>query len=125
MHRDDNLLRQLMLDLEQASTCVTKSHIVKGFTQEQVGYHLALILKSGFAEGIGPAYLSDGSDPTIPSAVIIKRLTPDGHDFISNLRDDAVWATVKERAKAVGGSVSLEVLKQLSVVVVKQILNIQ
>ena len=124
MRRDDDLLRKLMLDLELAKSRIFHSHEVSGYTQDQVAYHLALILKAGFAEGGVPRYLSDGSDPTIPSAVVVSRLTPDGHDFIDEVRDDAVWANVKERTAKVGGSVSLEVLKQLAGAVAKQMVGL-
>jgi hypothetical protein len=124
MRRDDDLIRRLMLDLEQSTGRVGRSHVVDGYTQDQVAYHLALILKSGLAEGPKPIYPSDGSDPTIPAAVMVIRLTPEGHDFIADLRDDAVWEKVKERTAKVGGSVSLELLKQVATAVVKQMVGL-
>lgn len=124
MRRNDDLIRQLMLDLEVANSHVTDSHHVSGYTRDEVAYHLAQIVKSGLAEGPEPIYRSDGSDPTIPGAVMVKRLTPQGHDFISNLRDDTVWAKVKERTAEVGGSVSLDLLKQLAGAVMKQMLQL-
>lgn len=124
MRRDDDLIRKLMLDLEQSSGRITDSHSVEGYTRNEVAYHLALIVKSGLAEGPKPIYPSDGSDPTIPAAVMVTRLTPEGHDFIADLRDDTVWEEVKERTAKVGGSVSLELLKQVATAVVKQTLNL-
>lgn len=124
MRRDDDLIRQLMLDLEEANSYVNDSHKVAGYSRDQVAFHLAQIVKSGLAEGPDPIYRSTGEDPTIPAAVIIKRLTPAGHDFISALRDDTVWAKVKEQTAQVGGSVSIEILKQLGTAVVKQMLKL-
>jgi hypothetical protein len=124
MRRDDDLIRKLMLDLEVANSRVFHTHEVPSYTQDQVAYHLALILKGGLAEGSEPRYPSDGSDPTIPVAVFVSRLTPDGHDFIAEVRDDTVWAKVKERIAKVGGSVSLEMLKQVAGAVVKQMISL-
>lgn len=124
MRRDDDLIRKLMLDLEDASSRIGDAHVVPGYSRAQVAYHLAIILKSGFAEGPKPIYPSDGSDPTVPAAVMISRLTPEGHDFISELRDDTVWERVKERTAKVGGSVSLEILKQVGSAVIKQMLQL-
>lgn len=107
MRRDDDLIRKLMLDLEVANSYVNDSHEVAGYARDQVAYHLAQIHSSGFAEGPGPKYSSSGGDPTIPDAVIIKRLTPAGHDFIAEIRSDAVWEKVKAKTADVGGSVSL------------------
>lgn len=124
MRRDDDLMRLLMLDLEQASDFVTDRHKVTNFTRDQVAYHLAIILKSGMAEGPDVRYTSTGSDPTIPATVIVKRLTPAGHDFIANLRDEAVWIKVKERVAKIGGSVSLDLLGQIGGAVIKQVLGL-
>lgn len=124
MRRDDDLIRQLMLDLESATAAVGDAHKVDGYTRDEVAYHLALILRAGLAEGPEPRYPSDGSDPTIPRLIMVLRLTPAGHDFIDTLRDDTVWKTVKESAKKAGGSLSLELLKQVGTAVIKAHLNL-
>lgn len=113
-----------MLDLENAKEHVTDSHSVPGYTRDDVAYHLALIVKAGYAEGPQPRYSSSGGDPTVPLAVIASRLTPAGHDFIATLRSDTVWSKVKERATRVGGSVSLEVLGQMGTAVAKELLGL-
>ena len=124
MRRDDDLIRKLMLDLESASHYVNDSHEVDGFTRDEVAYHLAILVRSGFAEGPDPRYSSTGGDPTVPVAVVVKRLTPAGHDFIANLRDDTVWERVKDRLSKAGGSASLEVIGQLGAAVTKQLLGL-
>lgn len=124
MYRNDDLIRSLMLDLEGASSYVNASHTVPGYTRDQVAYHLAQIVKAGYAEGPQPRYASTGADPTIPIAVVVARLTPAGHDLIATLRDDTVWAKVKERLMKVGGSASLEVIGQVGAAVSKQLLGI-
>lgn len=124
MRRDDDLIRQLMLDLESATTAVGDTHKVDGYTRDEVAYHLALILRAGLAEGPAPRYPSDGSDPTIPHLIMVLRLTPAGHDFIDTLRDDTIWKKVKESSKKVGGSLSLELLKQVGAAAIKAHLNL-
>ncbi|WP_058363022.1 DUF2513 domain-containing protein [Xanthomonas translucens] len=124
MTRDDDLIRTLMLVLEQASGYVNDSLVVEGYTRDQVAYHLGLIVRAGFAEGPQPRYSSTGSDPTIPTSVVVLRLSPAGHDFIATLRDDTVWTKVKERLAKVGGSASLEVIGQVGASVAKQMLGL-
>lgn len=124
MYRNDDLIRSLMLDLGGASSYVNASHCVPGYARDQVAYHLAQIVKAGYAEGPGARYSSTGSDPMIPVAVVVTRLTPAGHDFIATLRDDTVWAKVKERLIKVGGSASLEAIGQVGAAVSKQLLGI-
>lgn len=124
MRRNDDLIRTLMLHLESASQYVNDNVVIDGFTRDEVAYHLALILKAGYAEGPQLRYSSTGSDPTLPLAVVVTRLSPAGHDFIAALRDDTVWAKVKERLTKAGGSASLEVIGQLGTAVVKQLVGL-
>lgn len=124
MQRNDDLIRKLMLDLEGASDFVTDRHAVDGYSRDEVAYHLGLIVRAGLAEGPLPQYSNTGSDPTIPRSVIVKRLSPAGHDFIANLRDDTVWKKVKERTAKAGGSVSLDLLGQIGGAVIKQMLGL-
>lgn len=124
MRRNDDLIRSLMLHLEQASSYVNDGLELEGHTRDEVAYHLALIVKAGLAEGPEPKYSSTGSDPTIPTAVVVMRLSPDGHDFIAALRDDTVWAKVKERLAKAGGSASLEIISQVGTSVVKQLVGL-
>lgn len=124
MTRDDDLIRKLMLILEQANSYVNDNLVVEGYTRDQIAYHLGLIVRAGYAEGPQPRYSSSGSDPTIPLAVVVNRLSPAGHDFIAALRDDTVWAKVKERLAKVGGSASLEVIAQVGASVTKQMLGL-
>ena len=124
MKREDELIRALMLDLEVATQAVNDHHAVAGFGRAQVAYHLALILKAGFAEGPQPQYSNSGGDPTIPTLVVVLRLTPSGHDFIAAIRDDAVWAKVKERTGKIAGGVTLAMLKEVGIAVIKQHLGL-
>ncbi|QLQ29617.1 MAG: DUF2513 domain-containing protein [Pseudoxanthomonas sp.] len=124
MTRDDDLIRKLMLILEQANSYVNDNLVVEGYTRDQIAYHLGLVVRAGYAEGPQPRYSSSGSDPTIPLAVVVNRLSPAGHDFIAALRDDTVWARVKERLAKVGGSTSLEVIAQVGASVTKQMLGL-
>ena len=124
MQRDPELIRALMLLLETASKRVTGHEPVPGYSADQVAYHLALLLKDGYAEGPEPRYSSTGGDPTIPRGVMVDRLTTRGHDLIDTLRQDSVWQKVKGRLASVGGGVSLEMLSQLGAAVAKQALGL-
>ena len=124
MTRDDDLIRALMLALEQANSYVNDNLVIEGYTRDQVAYHLGLIVRAGYAEGPQPRYSSSGSDPTIPLAVVVNRLSPAGHDFIASLRDDTVWAKVKERLAKVGGTASLDIIGQVGASITKQMLGL-
>lgn len=46
-------------------------------------------------------------------------MTNRGHDFLADIEDETLWSKTKERAKSVGGSISIEVLKALAAAVMK------
>jgi hypothetical protein len=74
MKRDLDLIRGLMLHLEQATKYVTDRDAIDGYSRDKVAYHLALIIEADFAEG-QPLYSNTGGDPTIPhnSSTLTKR----------------------------------------------------
>ena len=68
MKRDNELIRTLMLDLEQADRAIAGDrHNVPGYSSQQVAYHLALILKEGYAEGPAPRYSNTATSSTLCS----------------------------------------------------------
>lgn len=124
MRRDPSLIRKLLLDLEESNGPIADDHHVEGWTRDQVAYHLAQILNADLAEGPAPTYYMDNADTAVPSSVLVLRLTPAGHDLIDAIRSDAVWKRTLDKVSAVGGSVTIEVLKQLAVSASRQILGI-
>lgn len=113
MKRDNDLIRKLMLELEVANRVVTADLEVDGYERNQIAYHLSLIVKTNLADG-NVSYYMGNEDPTVPGAVMALRLTPAGHDFIDTIRDDRVWSKTKETVAKVGGSVSVDLLKQVA-----------
>ena len=53
----------------------------------------------------------------------IERMTNDGHDFLDSIRDDGIFAMVKDKARVVGGTASLAVIKALADNLVKMRLD--
>ncbi len=78
------------------------------YPADQIGYHVWLLGDAGLMKVTHVTSL--GSDA--PQAIAMN-LTWDGHDFIAVARNDAIWAHAKEKAKSVGGALSLGVFKQL------------
>ena len=54
----------------------------------------------------------------------IERLTNEGHDFLDSIRDDSIFATVKEKLVTIGGTASLAVIKALADGSVKEVLGL-
>lgn len=123
MKGDSELIRQLMLALEASEGPFTAANPIDGFDQSQVAYHLALIISTGFAAG-KVQYSLGNRDSTIPTVAIAFRLTPEGHDFIDTIRDETIWNRTKQKVATVGGSVSIDVLKEVATALAKSALGV-
>ncbi|MDT3722920.1 DUF2513 domain-containing protein [Pseudomonas oryzihabitans] len=111
MRRDMDLIRQLMLKLEEVNdepSAILHFEFdelsIEGFTTNQVEYHLDLLVESGLIDQGGHGFL-DG--------FMFRRLTWEGHDFVDSVRDDEVWRKTRQGATAAGGF-TLDLLKDLA-----------
>lgn len=105
-----DLVRQILFKMETHSGGFAP-HEFKfsdDYTVAQVKYHVWLLGDAGLMRVTDVT--SVGSDA--PEAIPVS-LTWEGHDFIAAARSDTIWSHAKEKAKSVGGSLSLAVFKQL------------
>jgi hypothetical protein len=116
-----DLIRQVLFKMEDHSGGFAPSNceIEGDFTAAQIGYHVWLLGNAGLMKVTDVTSL--GSEA--PQA-IARNLTWEGHDFIAAARNDTIWAHAKEKAKSVGGALSLGVFKQLLESLVKHQLGI-
>jgi 6-phosphogluconate dehydrogenase (decarboxylating) len=111
MKRDLDLVRQILLAAEaEPSGYVGGNPEVQGHTEEQVGYHVYLMHQAGLVEAANTS-AQDSSSPT----ALLLNLTWKGHDFLDAAKNGGVWAKAKDKALAVGGSLSFELMKDLLV----------
>ena len=73
-------------------------------TDEKRAYHVMLLCDAG--------YMTNVTADTY-------RMTSSWHDYLDAIRDDTVWAKIKDVAAGVGG-VTLGVMKELGVAYLKQ-----
>ena len=102
MKRDMDLIRQLMLNLENDSRLAPE-----GYEKDVVTYHQALLIEAGLAKGS----ILPGDD--IPKAVILGGLTWQGHEFLDAARSEEGWRQVTQSIAKVAGTVSLSMLQAL------------
>lgn len=108
MRRDDDLLRQLMLDME-ADPEPQKIFVLTLDADDEdrdTYFHLRLLADEGFLEESGKY----GG---------VFRMTNKGHDFCAAVRSDTVWGQTKQVAAQVSG-VSLSILKDIAVGIVRE-----
>lgn len=111
MKRDLNLVRQILLAIEQSpSGFAPRQLVIDGYTDEQIGYHVHLMKEAGLVE----ASDTTGFKSSSPEA-IARQLTWSGHEFLDAARDDVRWTAALALATAKAGTFTFDVLKQLLV----------
>ena len=108
MKRDVDLVRKILL------ACADHEHgyaprglAIEGYSEEQIGYHVYLMMQAGLVEGDDVTHSGCRS----PQAVLTS-VTWAGHDFLEASRDEGRWTKAKKAAGSTGGMV-LDVLKSV------------
>lgn len=109
MRRDDDLVRQILLTIEESSDTLSVNRMsIAQASREEIVYHLQLLDDAGFIE----AKFLCGDNVVLE--VLINRLTWAGHEFLDAVRDDTTWATAKSRVASTVGSASLQILQAVA-----------
>lgn len=105
MRRDMELIRKVLLAVEAGNA----RHPIDGYTQDEVRYHQMLVIEKGLVEG---QFRKDMTQATeVPAAVMLRRLTWEGHDFIDAIADESRWSKVKGFLADSGKQVTIETVK--------------
>ena len=109
MHRDLELLRKIVLKIEDSeSSRAPETLVFDGYTGNQVLYHSWLLLDAGLVTGHEATHInSTGKE------ALITGLTSKGHDFAEMARSDAVWNKAIQKVKEVSQAVTIEMFTQL------------
>jgi hypothetical protein len=105
MKRDMELIRQIMINVEDDKYQYGQRISLDGVTMETCAYHVALIFDAGLAEG---RILETNMCPY--AGALIYRLTSAGHDFCDGIRQDTIWNKAKEHVLKPGASYGLSIL---------------
>lgn len=120
MKRDLELIRKLVLAAEASETGYVLDDIeIEGYLKEQVGYHAYLLVDAGLAKGLDVTCVSD----TTPQWRVL-HLTSAGHDFADASRDESTWKKATGIVKDKASGVTLDVMKQVLISVVKNTLGL-
>lgn len=119
MKRDLDLIRTILMALEDAPTGWAPELKLNGYTDAQVGYHAYLVMDAGLARGSDVT--TAGSEG--PEA-LLSSLTWEGHEFVEAARDESRWQRAKGMVAEKGGGISLDVLKALLISLAKSALGL-
>lgn len=108
MKRDLNLIRKILLTIEDHPEGYAPELQFDGYTEDQIGYHAYLLIDAGLAQGSDTGTFGS----TSPTARIFK-LTWAGHEFADVARNDKLWNKAMGIVKDKGGSITIDLLKDL------------
>ena len=108
MKRDMDLVRKILMDIEaESSGRAPREFRIEGYADEQVGYHVYIMIEAGLLDGCDVTSMDSRS----PVGMAIA-MTWQGHDFLDACRDDSRWSKAKGIVKTIGGATT-EVFKQV------------
>lgn len=108
MKRDLELVRKILLTIEDSPGGYAPDLKIDGYTDSQIGYHAYLIIDAGLAHGSDISSMGRDS----PEGMITN-LNWAGHEFAEAARDDTRWKKAMNIVKDKSGSVTMDVLKEL------------
>ena len=109
MKRDMDLVRKMVLAIEDHPDGSAPEMKIEGYTDEQIGYHAYLLVDSGLATGSDvTTFGSSGPE------YILTALTSAGHDFADSARNQYVWDEVMADMQKRGFiSAAIDVVKKM------------
>ena len=124
MKLNPDCIRDILMDIEEISTINTSwkydslspSQRLLNYDRFEVAYHARYCYEANLISGFSIGGNSE--------SIYASDLTPKGHDFLSNIRENKIWNGVKAIAGKVGSS-SLDGLIQISSNVVTELIKAQ
>lgn len=123
MRLDLDCIRDILLTIEEntgynehitlSERNIITYDLLKEYDSKKVMYH---IIQSGKSN------LIEAEQIDLCGNIFIKDLTPYGHKFISNIRENSNWNKVKKVANEIG-TTSLEAIMQISINVISSIIT--
>lgn len=113
MKRDPDLIREILLRVEEAPYGTVRSHdpallLFGGHADEPtVAHHMLLLEEGGYLD----ASIRNHPESAGPVSGVALRLTWEGHDFLDAARDEGRWEKAKEITREKSGALSFEAVK--------------
>ena len=115
MKRDMELVRTILLLVNNHDEPTLPSIEFDGYPKKEVDYHVDLLVKAEYLEGINCFPLGTPNNQWIKVSLSWK-----GHEFIDDAQDEELWAQVNQAVAEKGGNVSLAIISGLILSFTKQ-----
>jgi len=119
MKRDWDLIRKIVLTIEDAPSGWAPELSFGGYSEAQVDYHAWLLINAGLAKGRDVSTKNSEA----PEGMITN-LTWAGHEFAEAIRNDNTWNKAMRTVKKKAGNITFDILKQLLSSIIKAALGL-
>ena len=106
MKRDWELIRQILLKIEESNGQHIMAEEMGVYPKEWVVYNMRMACQGGLIEGEGQAYM-DGSC----GFFVATGITSKGHDLLDQIRAEKTWAKTMDLIKEKGLDLSFDTIK--------------
>jgi hypothetical protein len=107
MKRDMDLVRKILLEMEEDDFNALSDIRIEGYTPEQIGFHSYIMAQAGLIESIDATCMSDLMPNHMP-----RTLTWDGYEFIASVKDPTTWEKAKKTVLLPAGGLVFSVVKE-------------
>ena len=117
MKRDLDLVREILLAVEESSEPVEPPLEIEGYDLDLISYHVKLMEQADLIEAIYNEMRS--GDIQVMS---IRSLTWEGHEFLDAARNETAWKEAKSTAKDKGVNLTFRLMQKMLTSVLESIL---
>jgi len=119
MVRDWELVRKILTAIEARETThgTLAPESITGYEKEVVSYHFYIMQEAGLIDA------KCHKSANAPIFCLASSLTWDGHEFLDKIRNETVWARIKNTIESKGLDLSFEVIKIAAVKVIENVLS--
>lgn len=114
MRLDPDLVRKILLDLEDAPPVTAPGEIIlEGHSRDEISYHIKMLYQDSLVEAVDVSGFGNFHWK-------VKSLTSEGHRFLDAIKNDTLWSKIKVRAKTEGVQLTIVAMKGIVADYVKE-----
>lgn len=114
MKRDLELIRAILLEVEQKLTSRAQLIDVPGYPPDLIAYNVELLVDGGYMQSASMA-----------SAHLPTRLTWKGHEFLDATRSESVWQQVRAQLKDRRVDAPIALIQELAIKIAASMLGLR
>ena len=109
MKRDMDLVRKILLAVEESDGFWNGPFEIDGFDPQLVNDHILLVQQAGLLSASWSTKASGAKE-----VIVVQEITWEGHEFLDAARNEGIWREVKETLKEKGVDGTFELVKKIA-----------